>query len=177
MILKPLNDQFLWSLRPIQELNPDEIRGITNLVIQANRAKPRIFPADRLREGDLVAEYGTEEILLALSTSEIAGCVILSKLNDALWLSLLAVAPEHQGKGLGRQILAQAERVAADRALSELAFDAVDGGNLISYYQSLGFRERSRNTKPIGHWGAPIPFDLVRMVRPVDRVIDKPSHP
>ncbi len=144
-----------------------QLHSVTDLVIQANRAKPRIFAGDRLNDGDILEDFPDEVIILALAGCDPVACIIVSTLEQSLWLSLLAVAPPFQGKGIGEKTIWQAETVAAERGLAELALDAVEGGNLVPYYLGLGFREESRRTMPIGHWGSSVSFELVKMTRPV----------
>src|SRR5713101_9378168 len=51
-----------------------------------------------------------------------AGIIVLLPRPDHLLLDNIAIAPEHQGSGLGRQLLAFAEREAARRGYPEIRF-------------------------------------------------------
>ena len=52
-----------------------------------------------------------------------------------------AVHPEHQGSGIGRMLLARAERWAAESGFTELAMDTAEQAtHLIELYTRLGYR-------------------------------------
>jgi ribosomal protein S18 acetylase RimI-like enzyme len=56
-------------------------------------------------------EQENNVILIARSENQICGCVNLERKNSSLaYLGMLTVAPEIQAKGLGRKILAEAEK-------------------------------------------------------------------
>jgi ribosomal protein S18 acetylase RimI-like enzyme len=78
--------------------------------------------------------------LLYVDGSLVALIEIITK-PDHLFIENLAVAPEHQGRGLGRHLLSHAEQKARDAKLPKLclltsqAFEAN-----IRLYESVGFR-------------------------------------
>ena len=64
---------------------------------------------------------------------------------DHLWIENVAVAPGHQGKGLGRLLIAHAEAVA--RALGTPALRLLTNAALVTnlrFYESRGFAEYRR---------------------------------
>ena len=64
---------------------------------------------------------------------------------DHLWLENVAVHPDHQGKGLGRQLIGHAEATARALGLPELRLltNAAFAANL-RFYGALGFIETGR---------------------------------
>ena len=64
---------------------------------------------------------------------------------DHLWLENVAVAPAHQGRGLGRVLIAHAEDVARATGTPELRLltNAAFAANL-RFYAALGFTEERR---------------------------------
>ncbi|WP_165821317.1 GNAT family N-acetyltransferase [Nocardioides gansuensis] len=48
---------------------------------------------------------------------EVAGLIVLATVDDALLIENVAVAPDHQGRGLGRQLITFAEATAVRRGL------------------------------------------------------------
>jgi ribosomal protein S18 acetylase RimI-like enzyme len=52
----------------------------------------------------------------------------------------IAVAASHQGRGIGRRLLAEAEAVARERGCCKLTLEALDGNTgAIALYRSVGF--------------------------------------
>lgn len=61
------------------------------------------------------------------------------------WLSKLAVAPAHQGRGYGRQLVQAAIQYLDQRSVQCLWLDCVHGdGTLPNYYEQLGFVRAAR---------------------------------
>lgn len=58
--------------------------------------------------------------------------------NEHLYLSTLAVLPEHQGKGLGRQLLNAVSDYAQSEGVDQLCLDTQNPNN-VGYYQSFGY--------------------------------------
>jgi GNAT superfamily N-acetyltransferase len=71
--------------------------------------------------------------------------------DDHLWIENVAVTPDRQGQGLGRRLLAHAERLAADagrgelRLLTNAAFEAN-----IALYERVGYGVYLREPHPGG---------------------------
>jgi ribosomal protein S18 acetylase RimI-like enzyme len=74
--------------------------------------------------------------------------VVLQDRGDHLHVENVAVAPDRQGRGLGRALLAFAEDEARRRGLPELRLytNAAMADNL-AFYPRLGFREVERRTE------------------------------
>lgn len=63
--------------------------------------------------------------------------------HQALYLSKLAILPEHQGRGLGSACLGAIEELAAQRCCQAIRFDAVSRHELLlKFYQRLGYQSR-----------------------------------
>jgi ribosomal protein S18 acetylase RimI-like enzyme len=58
------------------------------------------------------------------------------------WVNYLAVEPEHQGRGLGRQMMAAVERGLAERGCPKVQLQ-IRRGNLdvVRFYRGLGYAE------------------------------------
>jgi GNAT superfamily N-acetyltransferase len=75
----------------------------------------------------------------------LASAIVLTERDDHLHVDNVAVAPERQGQGLGRALLAFAEDEARRRGFSELQLytNAAMSDNLVMY-PKLGFVETAR---------------------------------
>ncbi|WP_454853186.1 GNAT family N-acetyltransferase [Rhizobium binxianense] len=59
----------------------------------------------------------------ALDGDALRGCMFLRPEADCLYLGKLAIAPQAQGRGIGRQLLTVAETVAAELGLRSIRLD------------------------------------------------------
>jgi GNAT superfamily N-acetyltransferase len=88
----------------------------------------------------------------------LASCMYLEQRGDRLYLGMLAVSPTQQRRGLGRQMMAAAERHAAALGCHGIDIRIVDRRTeLPPFYRSLGFVDSGTE-----------PFD--------DLLLTKPSH-
>jgi ribosomal protein S18 acetylase RimI-like enzyme len=76
---------------------------------------------------------------------EVLGLIVLIPADDHLLVENVAVAPVHQGAGVGRRLLRYAEEHARDRGLDRLCLytNAAMAKN-IELYRRLGYREDER---------------------------------
>ena len=69
---------------------------------------PLIDPPSSLHTLDarsLAEKAAQEQLIIALSPAEIIGCVFAKLLPDRVYVGKMAVSPDAQGQGLGRQLL------------------------------------------------------------------------
>jgi ribosomal protein S18 acetylase RimI-like enzyme len=104
----------------VRDAVPGELGDVGELRVRAYRAQDLLAPgyADTLRS---LGSVGSGEVLVAVEDDRLAGTVLLQPWNpdcevargrDEAELRALAVAPEAQGRGIGRVLL----RAAIDRA-------------------------------------------------------------
>jgi ribosomal protein S18 acetylase RimI-like enzyme len=102
--------------------------------------------------------------------------VVLKRDGDAAWLGMLAVRPTRQGSGLGRQVVAEAERWARENwQASRMRMTViVQREELIAWYERRGYR-RTGETAPFFYgderFGLPKRSDLSFVV------LEKPLPP
>ncbi|WP_226621582.1 GNAT family N-acetyltransferase [Alloyangia pacifica] len=77
--------------------------------------------AHRLTPESLRARGQTEHLYIA--GSPLSGCAFFAEQPDALYIGKLAIAPEAQGKGLGRAFLTEAETLARNLGLRRLRLE------------------------------------------------------
>jgi ribosomal protein S18 acetylase RimI-like enzyme len=82
-----------------------------------------------------------EMFLVGVSNREIVATVMAGYEGHRGWVNYLAVAPEHQGKGLGRAIMAEAEKRLERMGCPKLNVQ-VRGANgaAVGFYRRLGYR-------------------------------------
>lgn len=87
-------------------------------------------------------------ILKYTEKNKIIGTVSLEKQSDKLYLGMLTVSPELQGKGVGKQLLKAAEVFAKEEKISKIAMTVISvRAELIAWYERHGY-VRTGETKP-----------------------------
>jgi GNAT superfamily N-acetyltransferase len=89
-----------------------------------------------------IARYMTAGSFFVVDGEEgaLAACMYLEQRGDRLYLGMLAVKPGQQGRGVGRQMMAAAERHAAALGCGAIDIRIVNRRTeLPPFYRSLGF--------------------------------------
>jgi hypothetical protein len=92
-------------------------------------------------------------VLTVLIEDQIVGVIFWQQLSEtSLYFGPFAVAKSWQGKGVGKLLLQEVERIATERNLTELVIKVVNHRtDLIPWYQSLGYRIVSEVAWPESH--------------------------
>jgi len=97
----------------------------------------------------------------------LASCMYLEQRGERMYLGMLAVDPAEQGRGLGRQMMAAAERHAASLGCGAIDIRIVDRRTeLPPFYRSLGFVDNG--TEPFEDPLLTKPAHFIRMTKPVE---------
>ena len=126
-------------------------------LLEGNRNVPEVLLADIARP--------RSRILLAERDGTLLGCAHVAEEDGAGYFGMFAVRPGLQGGGMGRAILAEAERVAGeDWALPLMRMTVIDlRVELIEWYERRGYR-RTGQTRPFPgtdpRFGLPLRDDL-----------------
>jgi ribosomal protein S18 acetylase RimI-like enzyme len=115
-------------------------------------------------------------ILLAEAAGDLVGCCMLERrAAQVAYFGMFAIRPDRQGAGLGRALLAQAERIAAEEFGATLMVMTVirQRMELIAWYERLGYAlTGEREPFPYGNerYGLPMRPDLefVVLARPLE---------
>lgn len=62
-------------------------------------------------------------LLLAWDENELVGCVFLDELEAALYIGKLAIAPDHQGSGIGKALIEASKQLAIQTGRSVLELE------------------------------------------------------
>ena len=96
----------------------------------------------------------------------LASCMYLEQRGDRMYLGMLAVSPAAQGRGIGRQMMAAAERHAASLGCGAIDIRIIDRRTeLPPFYRSLGFTENG--TEPLEDPLLTKPAHFIRMTKPI----------
>ncbi len=81
-------------------------------------------------------------ILLAEEEGQLKGCVYLEKQGDALYLGMLTVKPDLQGKGLGAALMTASEQRAKELGCKKVKMTVITvRDELVAYYKRKGFAD------------------------------------
>lgn len=156
---------------------PSDVPAIVSLVDSAYRGEASragwTTEADLLdgqrTDADAVAEIvagNNGVMLLAESAGELAGCCQLERRPpEAAYFGMFSVRPVAQGKGWGRLILTEAERIARDEwdAVTMIMTVLAQRDDLIAWYERRGYR-RTGEARPFPYgderFGIPRRADL-----------------
>ena len=101
------------------------------------------------KPGPLLDDYASlialEKVFVIAWQGNMRGILVLTPVDGALLLDNIAIAPEAQGKGLGRELLSFAERRAIEAGFSEIRLytNAAMTEN-IALYERIGYVETHR---------------------------------
>jgi ribosomal protein S18 acetylase RimI-like enzyme len=95
------------------------------------------------------------QLLLAERDGELLACAHVAVEDDTGYFGMFSVDPNHQGEGLGKIVLAEAERIAAEQwACPTMRMTVIDvRGELIAFYERRGYR-RTGVKKPFPYGDA-----------------------
>jgi len=112
--------------------------------IYVDRIGGRPAPMD----DDYAEKLRKSDVFVAVDDGGVVGLIVLIATENHLLIENVAIDPEHQGKGIGRSLMALAETYAADRSIPELKLytNAAMAENL-ALYPRLGYREYARRTE------------------------------
>jgi len=123
---------------------------LVNLAYRGNEArKGWTFESDliqgekRTDEEDLNALFADPKAMFLLAEADdgvLHGLVFLRSEVDALYLGMLSVLPDLQGRGIGKSLMAAAKDHAKEQGLSRIRIQVVHlRAELIRWYEKLGF--------------------------------------
>jgi len=127
-----------------------------------------VFDGNRVDDLGVRAYMSGGTFLVAEDSGGLAGCVYIETRGDRSYLGLLSVQPTRQGAGLGRQLVAGAERLAREsgsRAM-DLRVISARGEQLLPFYQRLGYKVVRTEPFP-ANLAAKVPSHYILMSKPL----------
>lgn len=130
-----------WSLRPVEETDLPRLADLIRTAYAEQR--PLLDPpagafGDTAESLHLRLESGGG--LLAQVNGDTVGCIFYRPEAGYIFLSRLAVLPEHRRRGIGRALLTRAEQVAFDSGIRQVRLGVrAEITRNQEYYQRLGY--------------------------------------
>ena len=121
---------------------PGDSATIVALVNLAYRVEDFFINGNRTHEGEVAELLAADTFLVAEDESGAAvGCVHIQLNAERGYFGMLSVAPSAQGTGLGRRLVAEAERFAAEAGCTAMDLTYVDlREELPAFYAKLGYQ-------------------------------------
>jgi len=134
---------------PIVPATPGDAPAVTECVRAAYaHYVARIGREPAPMTADYAALIGAGEVWLARADDEVAGVLVLRPQPPALLVENVAVAPGHQGRGLGRALMAFAEDHARAEGLGEVVLYTNERmTENLRFYPALGYVETGRGVQ------------------------------
>ena len=131
---------------------PADVPALTALINQAYRGKASHqawTTEDHLLEGPRIDEAALYQMLQAPKATllkyldandKLVGCLYMQRQGSRLYLGTLAVAPDAQARGVGRQLLAHADEHARQQGCSHLNITVLSARpELLVWYERHGY--------------------------------------
>ena len=134
---------------PIVPATPGDAPAVTECVRAAYAGYvARIGREPAPMTADYAALIGAGEVWLTRADDEVAGVLVLRPQPPALLVENVAVAPGHQGRGLGRALMAFAEDHARAEGLGEVVLYTNERmTENLRFYPALGYVETGRGVQ------------------------------
>jgi predicted N-acetyltransferase YhbS len=137
----------------IRPATPDDVPALNRLVNGAYRGdgsrkgwttEADLLDGIRTSEATLARMIQTPDavILIAEEANEPEACVYLEKQADRLYLGMLTVKPELQGKGIGARLMEASEEKAKALGCRAIQMSVITARHsLIAYYERKGYKD------------------------------------
>jgi GNAT superfamily N-acetyltransferase len=126
----------------IQRADDGDVETLTALINRAYEpAESILYDGARVTAGEIRQKLHRGAFLMAIGgESEAIGAVYVECRGETGYFGLLAVAPEHQGKGIGQSLVGAAEQFCRNAGCDALEIEVVNHRrSLLSYYAKRGY--------------------------------------
>jgi len=134
----------------IRKAKPGDLATVTDLTRRAYEHYVPIIGGEPMPMGeDYAPRIADGQVSVLEYEGATAGLIVLEHREDTLFIFSVAIAPDHQGKGLGQRLLSYAEDVARRHGLRKVVlFTNAKMERNIAIYRRFGFIEMRRRAHP-----------------------------
>ena len=131
------------NIRPAEPGDAAAVRDLVRAAYAGYVGRIGKQPAPMLEDYSALIRAG--EVWVLAGDGEVLGVLVIRPAEDHLFLSNVAVSPGHQGRGLGRELVAFAEEKAAEHGMPEVRpYTNEKMHENLDVYARLGFEETGR---------------------------------
>ena len=121
-------------IRPFQF---DDERAVVELWMRCGLVQPQNDPRKDIRRKSKV---NPEMFLVGLLDGELVASVMAGYEGHRGWINYLAVSPEHRQQGLGRRMMAEAERLLRAAGCPKINLQVrTSNAEVLAFYRAIGF--------------------------------------
>jgi GNAT superfamily N-acetyltransferase len=152
---------------PIRSASAEDVAAVVALLNAAFAMERDFIDKDRTSAPEIERYMTTGTFFLVDGDAAgLAACMYLEQRGDHVYLGMLAVNPAQQGRGLGRRMMAAAERHAASLGCRAIDIRIVNRRTeLPPFYRALGFVDHG--TEPLEDPKLTKPAHFLRMTKAV----------
>ena len=134
------------SIRPAEPGDAAAVRDLVRTAYASYVERIGKEPAPMLEDYAALIRAGEVWVLAGEADGEVLGVLVMRPAGDHLFVDNVAVAPGHQGRGLGRELLAFAEERARRDGLPEIRLYTNEKMHEnLALYAKLGFEKIGRS--------------------------------
>jgi GNAT superfamily N-acetyltransferase len=146
---------------------PSDTDAVARLINAAFIVERVVIDGDRTNPQAVRALMNSGRFLLAEDITGLVGCVYIERRDEHSYLGLLSVAPQFQGRGLGRQLVAAAEDHSREIGCRVIDLRIVSArAELLPFYRRLGYIENGTAPFP-PDVPTKVPCDYILMTKPL----------
>jgi GNAT superfamily N-acetyltransferase len=166
------------SLLPFGEIDCEAVAALVNAAFH----RYPIMTGDRTSAAELAEEAGgTGEFIQVWRGERLVGTAMvrpateiyaagelplaLGALQQSLYFGLAAVDPMEMNSGIGKRLVAEAERIAAERGYAQVVLETMREFGLVEYYARQSYVVVTFNDFEAGHWAITVPHRTCKMVK------------
>ena len=117
-----------------------DAEALVPLINRAFEVELQFFTKERIDLEETLEHFDKGVFLLAQSSDGLAGCNYVELRGEAGYFGLLSVDPDHQGRGLGRRLIKQAEQFCLNAGCSKMQIRVLNHRTeLPPFYEKLGY--------------------------------------
>lgn len=117
-----------------------DAEALVPLINRAFEVERNFFTTERIDLKETLEHLKKGTFLIAESGGRLAGCNYVEPRGDAGYFGLLSVDPDHQGRGLGRVLVEQAEEFCRKEGCSIMQIRVLNHRTeLPPFYEKLGY--------------------------------------
>ena len=129
------NDRFTY-----RTAEGSDVEALVPLINLAFEVEAEFFTTQRIDLTETLAHFDKGRFLLAESDGKIAGCNYVELRGPIGYFGLLSVDPEHQGRGLGKILIEQAEDFCRAAGCTRMQIRVLNyRTELPPFYEKLGY--------------------------------------
>ncbi|MDJ0365577.1 GNAT family N-acetyltransferase [Hymenobacter sp. H14-R3] len=145
-----MENKLTYRIGPATPADVPTLADVINRAYRSEAAHAGWTTEGHLLEGPRIDEATLHELLTAphatllkaeTAAGYLAGCVYVEQQNKSLYFSMLAVAPQAQAHGLGRQLLGAVEAYAQRERCNHIKMSVLAGrAELLAWYERRGYQ-------------------------------------